>query len=52
MSAIMALRTQYKTIPGRIWRPLGYMKFFIKATQQALMMYPELNAFMKVMRLL
>jgi 2-oxoglutarate dehydrogenase E2 component (dihydrolipoamide succinyltransferase) len=48
MSAVIALRTQYRDgFQEEFGVRLGFMSFFIKATQQALTMYPELNAFIE-----
>lgn len=46
MSAVMALRSQYKDVFEKKYGvKLGFMSFFIKAAANALLRYPEVNAF-------
>ena len=48
MSQIMSLRTQYKEIFQKKHNiKLGFMGFFIKATIQALKIFPKVNAFIE-----
>jgi len=48
MSAVMALRANYKEdFEKQSGVRLGFMSFFIKAAQQALSKYPEINAFIE-----
>jgi 2-oxoglutarate dehydrogenase E2 component (dihydrolipoamide succinyltransferase) len=48
MNAVMALRAEYKeAFEKQSGVRLGFMSFFIKAAQQALVKYPEINAFIE-----